>query len=177
MSMRRMAFSLAFTAALAATLFALGSDGIKTPNTRSLKDGEKSPPGKLSELSWLVGHWIGEGLGGTVEEAWTPPMGGSMMGLFRLVRDEKLVFSEILFITEEDASLVLRLKHFDADFKGWEEKDVSVDFKLVKLGPDEAYFDGLTMRRLSDGTLQSFVAIKKKDGEISEAEFRYRPQK
>jgi hypothetical protein len=120
---------------------------------------------------------VGEGLGGTVEEVWAPPLGDTMMGMFRLVQDGKLVFSELCFIVEENGSLVLKLKHFDPGFKGWEEKDAYVSFPLVKLSVTEAYFEGLTLRRKADGTLEGFVAIKdKKSGETHEERFAYRPK-
>ena len=42
--------------------------------------------------------------------------------------------------------MVLRLKHFNADLTGWEEKDDMVTFRLLGLEPCAAYFHGLTLR-------------------------------
>ena len=39
----------------------------------------------------------------------------------------------------------MQLKHFGSDFKGWEEKDETVDFKLVKIEKYAVYFDGMTL--------------------------------
>jgi hypothetical protein len=147
----------------------------QTPNTLKLDRKAKPAKAKVADLAWLAGHWIGEGLGGTTEEVWAPPLGNSMMGMYRLVKNGKVVFSELLFLVEKHDSVVLRLKHFDADFKGWEAKDVALSFPLVKLGPKEAYFDGITFRKRADGSLRAFVAIRKKDGTIKEEEFRYKP--
>jgi hypothetical protein len=144
----------------------------QTPNTLKLDRKAKQAKAKVADLAWLAGHWIGEGLGGTTEEVWAPPLGNSMMGMYRLVKNGKVVFSELLFLVEKDDSVVLRLKHFDADFKGWEAKEVALSFPLVKLGPKEAYFSGITLRKRADGSLQAFVAIRKKSGEIKEEEFR-----
>ena len=55
-------------------------------NTLTL--GEKnSPKVSIEDVSWISGYWIGEALGGKIEEVWTEPLGGSMMGSFKLVVD------------------------------------------------------------------------------------------
>jgi len=147
-------------------------------NTLKLESGAKSPMAKIGDLAWIQGRWVGEGLGGTVEEIWSPPLGDSMLGMFRLVKNGKVVFSEHCAIVETEGGLLLRVKHFDTNFKGWEEKDVSVKFPLVKLTPTEANFDGLTIRKKDADTLLMYVAIKnKKTGAVREEEFRYRRAK
>ena len=47
---------------------------------------------------------------------------------------------------EEEGTLVLRLKHFNADLTGWEEKDGMLIFRLVAAEPCAAYFHALTLR-------------------------------
>ena len=47
----------------------------------------------VAELSWLAGHWRGEGLGGQCEEIWSAPQAGTMMGTFRLMKDGEVQFS------------------------------------------------------------------------------------
>ena len=103
------------------------------PNTIIAKGTEISPTIKLSDLAWIQGHWRGEAFGGLAEEIWSPPMSGSMMFSFRLINDNQVIFYEFGFIIEENNSLILKLKHFHPDLTGWEEKNKSVDFKLVKV--------------------------------------------
>ena len=79
-----------------------------------------------------------------------------MVGYFRFVKDNKVVFYEIVTIVETNGTLAMRLKHFHADLKGWEEKDDMQEFKLVAVEGQTAYFDGLSMRRDGD-TLYSAV--------------------
>jgi hypothetical protein len=55
-------------------------------------------------------------------------------------------FSEILYLMEEEGTLVLRLKHFNADLTGWEEKDGMLTFRLIAVEECAAYFDALTLR-------------------------------
>jgi len=54
----------------------------------------------VEQLSWLTGAWIGEGLGGEIEEYWTPPKGGTMHAAFRLVTGGETRIIEYLLITE-----------------------------------------------------------------------------
>ncbi|MGE5798156.1 MAG: DUF6265 family protein, partial [Ignavibacteria bacterium] len=68
------------------------------------------------------------------------------------------------------------LKHFSKEFIGWEEKDKTVDFPLVRIGDKEVIFEGLTYKKSDDGKLIGTVKIKdKKTGEIKEEEFLYDP--
>ena len=76
-----------------------------------------------------------------------------MFGYFTLSQEGKLVFSEAMMLVEEAGSLVLKIKHFNPDFVGWEEKDKYVSFRLVQLGKREAFFHGLTFRRVEDDKL------------------------
>ncbi len=71
----------------------------------------------------------------------------------------------------------VRIKHFDSNLSGWEEKDEFQAFPLVKLGKDEAWFDGMTFRKLPDGGLDVYVLIHKKDGSQVEERFPYKPMK
>lgn len=144
-----------------------------TPNTLGLEPGQPRPPATLADVAWLAGHWRGPALGGLSEEVWTAPLGGSMMGSYRLVRGDSVIFYEILSLVEEDSSLVMRLKHFNADLTGWEEKAEVRGFRLVRLTPTEAWFEGMTIRRLDADRLQVHLAIRMQDGSFREEEFRY----
>ncbi len=52
------------------------------------------------DLSWLAGRWEGPSGGGTFEEHWMAPVGGVMIGMGRLVKGDKTVFTEFLKIVE-----------------------------------------------------------------------------
>lgn len=142
-------------------------------NCKYLEEGQNPEKAELSEISWLEGHWIGEGFGGTIEEIWTNEMGGAMMGSFRMVVDGDVSFYEIMTITQEEESLLLRIKHFDKKLKGWEEKDQSIETKLVEIKPDIACFEGLTMQKINENELMIYVVFDKEDAH-SETGFKYR---
>lgn len=135
----------------------------------------KSPPATLDQVAWLAGHWIGEGLGGVSEEMWSPPAGGAMMGNYRLLRDGAPVFYEFLLLVEENDTLILKLKHFDPDLAGWEEKADFVDFPLVAIEADAIHFDGLTYERQADGSMRIYLLLHGRDtGTVREEVFTLR---
>ena len=142
-------------------------------NTVTYKDGQESPEASLTVINWLQGHWVGEAFGGIVEEVWSAPLGGSMMGAFKLVVNNMVKFYELETISEEGKTLVLRLKHFGADLKGWEEKDKTVDFRLVKVAENKVFFDGFTIEKISDDEINMYVVIAN-DKKKEEVKFNYR---
>ena len=145
-------------------------------NTLSWKEGTDAPKASLQDVEWISGHWKGEAFGGIAEEIWSPPLGGSMMFSFKLVVDEVVKFYELGHIQEVDGSLVLQLKHFGGDLKGWEEKDDTVDFKLVKLEPNKVFFDDFTLERISDQEINLYVVVGDNDGNQEEVQFNYKRQ-
>jgi Domain of unknown function (DUF6265) len=104
------------------------------------------------------------------EEIWADPLGGVMMGMYRLVIDGKPSFYEFMHLSEEQGSLVLKLKHFNPDLTAWEEKDRFVTFPLVKLGTKEAFFSGLTFRLTPEGRLEILLALQQ-NGKVREEPF------
>ncbi len=120
------------------------------------------------------GRWVGEGFGAVVEEVMSPPAGNAMIGHFRMVGKDGPSFYEMVQIREENGSLVYRVKHFHPDLKGWEERDNTVDFRLVAAEREALYFDGLTIKRTGPDEVTHWVRIKAKDGTVDEAKLVYR---
>jgi len=116
--------------------------------TRIGEEGFKSPPATLDQMDWLVGQWEGKGIrGAPAMESWLKPMGGMMVGTFvQEDADGAIMFTEHMYLVQEDGSLALKLKHFNADLTGWEEKDDFLTFRLVAIEPCVAYFNALTLR-------------------------------
>ena len=159
-----------------ALLLFLVSTALISQNTLTL-EGNESPAATLKDVAWIAGHWQGEALGGITEEVWTAPLGKSMMGSFKLVVDEVVQFYELCTITEENESLLLRIKHFDKDLKGWEEKDQSIEFPLVKIEKNKVYFDGLTFEKINEDELNIYVIFKDEGKEEVEMKFNYKSVK
>ncbi len=87
------------------------------------------------------------------------------------IKDGKAVFYEMMMLVEREDSIVLRLKHFNPDFTGWEEKDKSVDFKFVNKSGSRMNFSGLTFEKVSGDKLNIYLALKQKDGSVKEEVF------
>jgi hypothetical protein len=77
-----------------------------------------------------------------------------------------------MWLLETEGTLILRLKHFNPDLTGWEEKDKSVDFKFVKKDGKYLYFSGLTFERASKDELNIYLALRQRDGTLKEETFR-----
>src|SRR5262245_53315164 len=157
-----------------AVVLALGLSAQEPSHTRQLGD-KPSPPARLADVAWLQGHWTGDGLGGVSEEVWSPPGGGVMMGMYRLLKDGKPVFYEFLMLAEENGTLVMKLKHFNPDFSGWEEKTGHVTFKLVEVEGRAAHFDGLSYVREKEDELRIYLLLRDKaTGTVREELFKMR---
>ena len=128
----------------------------------------------LENVAWLSGNWKGEALGGIVEENWSSPSGGSMMATFKLLKDDKVVFYEIEIIREIENTLVLQLKHFNNDLKGWEAKDDTVDFPLTEITPNKITFDGMSFEKVNDNEMIVSVVTRQKDGTVDTLKFSYK---
>jgi hypothetical protein len=153
---------------------AFGKDGFE--NTLHFDSAAGSPKADLSAVAWIAGHWRGEALGGVVEEIWTPPLGGSMMAAFKLAVNDEVKFYELETIMEQGDTLILKLKHFSSELHGWEEKEETVDFRLVKVTGDRVYFDGMTFENVSNEEMNVYVLIGN-EGEEKETKFAYRKVK
>jgi hypothetical protein len=141
------------------------------PHTLSLDTGVEREPATLDDVAWLAGHWQGEGMGGQVEEIWSPPQAGSMMGMFRFMQADQVNFYELLTLVPDGESLELRLKHFNSDLTGWEEKDDIVRFPLIKVSADRAWFNGLTFERVDGDHLMIHLMMRMTDGTRRDVEF------
>ncbi|WP_340588157.1 DUF6265 family protein [Erythrobacter alti] len=153
--------------------------GVSSPasaqETRIAPDDHVPPSAEIGQLEWLVGQWEGTGIGGhRAMESWLPPTGDTMIGTFvQATADGTIRFSEHMYLTEEDGSLVLRLKHFNADLTGWEAQDDMLTFRLVAVEPCAAYFHALTLRCDGEDGLVAAVRMRSEGEEISELLFRF----
>lgn len=154
--------------------FNLNAQKLVTGQIMILDDNSSSPKAKLADVAWISGNWKGEAFGGITEENWSEPSGDSMMATFKLINNGKVSFYEIEIIREVNESLILQLKHFNGDLKGWETKDETVDFPLVKITDSMVYFDGMTFEKVSDNEMNVYVLMKQKDESNSEIKFNYK---
>ena len=141
-------------------------------NKESIDPNKPIEP-KLENIKWLSGNWKGEAMGGTSEENWSKPHGDSMMAAFKLVKDGKVMFYEIEIIREVENTLILQLKHFNNDLKGWETKDETVDFPLKEITANKIIFEGMTFEKVNGNEMNVYVDMKQKDGTVEVLKFNY----
>lgn len=134
------------------------------------------PTVSLADLSWLSGAWEGEGIeGAPALEAYAPAAGGQMVGHFRqLNKDGSVMFYEIITIVQDGSSLAYRLKHFNADLTGWEEKDKVVVFPLTAASQQRWDFSGLVYERTGPDAMTASVVVHGDNGKEETLVFRFR---
>jgi len=131
---------------------------------------------KLENIAWISGDWKGKAFGGITEESWSKPSGDSMMAAFKLINNGKVTFYEIIIIREVNNTLLLQLKHFGSDLKGWETKNETVDFPLISITTNKVSFKGMVFEKISDTEMNVFVDIKDEEGEVENVKFNYKKQ-
>ena len=156
-------------AALATSPNLLGQTKL-TEHTLQLDDDAEPGNGKLQDTKFLIGSWAGEALGGQVEESWMGPSGDAMLGMFRLTREDKPEFYELLTLNQVGDTLEMRVKHFSPELDGWEPKEEYHTFKLVKVEEGNVYFSGLTFVPGND-ELTIYLAMRR-SGELQEETFK-----
>lgn len=142
----------------------------ESPHTGQLADDQPAARARIEDFSWLEGRWLGSGFGDLSEEHWQPAKAGSMLGLYRQHKDNKPMFYEFMLLTQVNDTVELRIKHFNPDLTGWEEKDEYLTFRLIGVKPNEARFSGLTFSRQAD-KLTIYLALRHDDEKVSEAVF------
>lgn len=145
-----------------------------TENTLQ-KAKDSNPAASLDSMKWLVGRWVGTGMGGEVEETWSPAKDGRMVGMFRYVRDGKTVLLELMTLSEIEGSVILRVKHFSPELVAWEEKEERTEFSWVSATEGRIDFDGLSFRPNPAGDeMRVYLAMRRDDGSVNEVEFDFR---
>ena len=126
----------------------------------------------LDDVAFLEGHWRG-GEDFIFEETWSAPEGGVMTAMARGVSGGALRVLEYIVVAQEDAGLVMRFKHFNADYSTWEEDGKFVSLPLTAWSENDATFSidppSLTVKSIrywkpSEKTLQADVVLVE-DGE------------
>lgn len=144
----------------------------RTEHTFRLADDGERPAATLEDAAFLVGNWTGTAFGERMEETWSAPTGGSMVGTFKLFSGDEPAMYEIMLLTVEDGTLSLKVKHFNADFTAWEDKPDYVNFKLVKFAEDELHFGGLSFYKRGDDRLDGYIVMRNGD-EVVEQHMTY----
>lgn len=137
-----------------------------TPATQETAD--RGPEPDEHPFAWLAGTWVGEGLGGQIEETWSAPRGGVMVGMFQHLVADRPNFYELFTIGVERGEWVMRLRHFDPDLSGWEEKDACLLWDCTLREPGRAGFGPVLYEREGDDQLRVSVELDRGEGGSTE---------
>jgi Domain of unknown function (DUF6265) len=86
----------------------------------------------IEKLRWMSGSWITTQGGTTIEEHWTQPAAGTMLGMGRTVAGNKTAFFEYLRIETRGADLV---------YVAHPKARPGTDFKASRVTEDEVVFE------------------------------------
>ncbi|MEZ6197327.1 MAG: DUF6265 family protein [Planctomycetota bacterium] len=87
----------------------------------------------IADLGWLAGAWVGQrSSGSSIEERWSPPLGGAMLGVSRTVSRGRMSAFEYLRVVERDGGLA-----YVAQPNG----GPATTFVCTELTPTRAVFD------------------------------------
>lgn len=92
----------------------------------------QGPARGVEDLAWMQGAWSGEKDGVAMEEMWTAPRGGALLGLHRDVKGGRLVSYEFLRIQATDTGIVYFASPRSAP---------PTAFKLVETGDKRVVFE------------------------------------
>jgi len=120
----------------------------------------------IDDFAFLQGFWSGSGFGGVSEEMWMPAADGSMFGIFKQSSAAGITFTEFMEIIRIGTDFVLRLKHFNPDFTGWEQKDEYVTFRLQSVAPNQVVFNGLSYTLVDPTHLRIELRLREDDGSV-----------
>ena len=137
----------------------------------------------VAQLAWIAGPWSGTLKDRTIEQHWMTPNGGSMVGMYRSIRDGRASLYELLAIEERGDEVYLRIKHFapGPGLVSQEAKDQSADHALVKAESRTAVFVGsagggpvrVTFNSPDQDTL-TITVERQRDGKAVATEFPYK---
>src|SRR5687767_4612187 len=106
-----------------------------------------------SAPQWMAGCWAGDSGPMTFEEIWTRPVSGSMMGLSRVLKSGRLVFSEFMRIDTREGAVIytprIGSKQGPVEFtlKTWSDSEVIFE------NPTHDFPQRIVYRRTPDGLL------------------------
>lgn len=101
---------------------------------------QQTPAATVADFSWLEGAWRGELDGRTIDQQWSAPRAGLMMGMFRLVEGERTLVLEFFSLRETPEGIDFRVRHFSPALEAWEKGDPII-LKLAGFDGTRAAFE------------------------------------
>ncbi|GJL93682.1 MAG: hypothetical protein DHS20C05_00870 [Hyphococcus sp.] len=142
------------------------------PGCATAEENAAISPATLEAMAFLEGHWRG-GDDFVFEETWSAPEGGVITAMARGVSGGSLRVLEYVVVAQEEDGLVMRFKHFNADYSTWEDDGKFVSLPLTAWSDNDVTFSAdppsLTVKSIrywmpTENSLQADVVLIE-DGE------------
>ena len=98
----------------------------------------------IDDFHWLVGRWEGRvtGASGTAEVTFAAPAAGVMIGMMRLVQDEKVVVVELISLVDTPSGPEMRFRHFSPSLESY-EPTFRQNMRLTAMSAESAVFENV----------------------------------
>ncbi|MBW3670161.1 MAG: hypothetical protein KY432_00655 [Acidobacteria bacterium] len=152
-----------------------GASGVSVENELP---GPASPDLVSPDLEMIVGTWQGGDGDVLIEEIWSRPASGQLIGMFRMIRGNESQFYELMTIEPLDDGWVMYMRHFSPGLEAWEDKSGALVFDLTEVSERRIVFDqreaetNLIYEREEDEL--TVILEKEVDGAWKRTPFRYR---
>jgi len=127
---------------------------------------------KIDRLAWLQGCWETSSPQRTIEEQWTSPLAGSMIGMGRTVRAGKLVEYEFVIIREQSDRLAYEA-HPSGQPSAVFLSNTATDEMVVFENPEHDFPQKVGYQRMGADSLLAWIEGNDK-GKPRRIEFAYR---
>jgi hypothetical protein len=97
-----------------------------------------APEARVSDLAWMSGAWGGPFGPQRLEEVWSQPSAGSMVGLIKIIANDATSMIEVALVEEVDDSLELRVRQWAPGFVALADEPLTM--KLAEIGPRKVTF-------------------------------------
>lgn len=124
----------------------------------------------INDMAWLTGAWVGSGGPASMEERWSPPKGGTLLGVGRTVKEDKMVSFEFLRIVERDGGLVYIAQPGGRAATEFVLTELDKQ-RAVFLNPRHDYPQRIVYELTEDGTLSASIGFAK-GGSLRGAEYQ-----
>jgi hypothetical protein len=138
----------------------------------------------LADFAWLPGRWQGQWGPRVAEQVWTPAKAGVMLGVSRVIENDKTLVIELLELTETPNGIEYRIRHFTPALAPWEKSGstllnlASIDSKkIVFENPVDGQPKHAILDRVDGDTFVSRSEIIPQEGDTQMVEITFHRQK
>ena len=97
--------------------------------------------GSISDISFISGSWKAVAGDRSIDAVWSSPVGESITGYVRVMKDGKVVLYELFAFEQSEHGLVALVRHFGPGLVAWEEKENPNHYRFLQAEKGRALFE------------------------------------